>query len=317
MTSLDIIIVNWNSGNQLNECLESINSIDCSNFTLGKVVVVDNSSKDDSLKKIIDNKYFYNLMIHRNNNNAGFAKACNQGANLCHSDFLLFLNPDTKLFKDSLTKVISFCAGFNSKLGVTGIKLINDEGITMKTCRLFPTKIRRLCKVVGLSKIFPSLSVEMSLNDHNELREVEQVMGAFFIISNELFKKFNGFDERYFVYYEEVDLCKRVHDMGYKNYFFPYSKAYHKGGGTSNQVKDLRLFYSLRSWLKYEKKFNGFFGAFTAFLIELLEYVTRLLYLLLTKRVKEVNELNRAYIFLIKDLYYYAFTKTFCRRKFS
>ncbi|MGU3368067.1 glycosyltransferase family 2 protein [Bacillus mycoides] len=302
MTTLDIVIVNWNAGEQIQECLNSINDVKCTTFNIGKVVVVDNNSTDNSIALISNNRYEYNLSIIKNDYNAGFGKACNQGAAKCESEYILFLNPDTKLFNDSLDDVMLFCQKQHNKLGVTGIQLVDEKGDVGRTCRYFPKKRNRIGKITGLTRIFPSLSNEMLTWDHNDLKEVDQIMGAFFIVQNKVFKELEGFDEQFFVYYEEVDLCKRIQEQGYKNYFYPYSKAFHQGGGTSNQVKDMRLFYSLRSWLKYEKKHNGKLAAFMALFIELSEYISRFVYLLAKRRPREIRELNRAYKLLLKNL---------------
>ena len=100
----------------------------------------------------------------------------------------------------------------------------------------------------------PESEIELNISEESiatdELvanKEVDQVMGAFFLIRSNLYKECLGFDERFFVYYEEVDLSKRVNSLGFKSMFFAESNAYHIGGGVSQQVKAKRLFYSLRS----------------------------------------------------------------------
>ena len=301
MISLDIVVVNWNAGYQIKECLDSINDLDCTTFQIGEVIVVDNNSSDDSIENIKKERYNYLLRIIENSYNAGFAKACNQGAQLCQSKYILFLNPDTKLFKDSLNEVIVY-HNSNEHLGVVGIQLIDENKEIARTCRKFPNKRNRVAKILGLTRVFPGTGTEMVNWDHNELKEVDQVMGAFFLVKRELFNKLRGFDERFFVYYEEVDFCKRMQEMGYKNIFYPHSQAFHKGGGTSNQVKDLRLFYSLRSWLKYERKHKGTFQMCLSLIIELGEYLSRYVFLVANGRKKETKELNKAYKLLIKSL---------------
>jgi len=106
LKKLDIVIVNWNSGEQLKSCLESIVKTDKTGFELNKVVVVDNASSDNSLFGL--EEIDLPLKIIRNSTNRGFAAACNQGAKESDADYLLFLNPDTVLFKDSLSKPIAF-----------------------------------------------------------------------------------------------------------------------------------------------------------------------------------------------------------------
>ncbi len=313
MCLLNIIIVNWNSGSLLRDCIKSIQETRYSSTLLGKIIVVDNNSSDESIKFLdnsLKNKSSYEIVLVQNNINNGFAKACNQGAEYSNSKYLLFLNPDTKLFEDSLDYVFEFIKKPPKKFGVLGVQLLNEKGQIEKTCRYLPTKRRRLAKITGLSKIKPDWGTEMLAWDHNETREVDQLMGAFFLVKTSVFQKLSGFDECFFVYFEEVDFCKRALDSGFKNMYLANSKIYHKGGGTSDQVKDLRLFYSLRSWLLYEKKHNGLFAAWIAFIIEMLEYISRLLILLFNNRIREIGQLNNAYKLLFKNFNNIMNTKT-------
>jgi len=138
--------------------------------------------------------------------------------------------------------------------------------------------------------------------DHNDTREVDQVMGAFFMIKRELFEELNGFDERFFVYYEELDLSKRVKDAGYKTMFVAEAKAYHKGGGTSEQVKAKRLFYNTRSRLIYAFKNFGIFKGLVLMLFTfLVEPFTRMVFFLLKSNLGEIKEMLKGFGMLYKD----------------
>lgn len=304
-TTLDIIIVNWNSGDFLIQCIKSIKESVINKCIVKKIIIVDNASEDNSLKNVTE-KYnpleSYNIHIILNQRNEGFAKACNQGALEAQSMYLLFLNPDTRLYPDTLEKAIHFTQTLKESAGVIGVQLIDEFGSISKTCRYLPTKRRRLAKIIGLSRLFPSTSTEMRHWDHKSTRAVEQVMGAFFLVESELFNQLNGFDERFFVYFEEVDFCKRVMETNRKNIFFSECQVYHKAGGTSDKIKALRLFYNLRSWLLYEKKHNGKLAAKLGFLIILLEYLSRSLFIVLKGRIYEINELNKAYSLLFSEI---------------
>ena len=120
--------------------------------------------------------------------------------------------------------------------------------------------------------------------NHNETKIVDQVIGAFFLITKDIFEQLNGFDERFFVYYEELDLSKRVHDSGYKTMYISEIQAYHKGGGTSEQVKALRFFYSTRSSLIYSFKHLGVFKSIIfMFFVYFIEPFTRTAFLVLKR----------------------------------
>ena len=255
---IGIIIVNWNAGNQLCECLESIKTVRKDDFMLSSVVVVDNASTDGSADGLED--IDLPLVIIRNAQNLGFAAACNQGAKWSNAEYLLFLNPDTRLFEDSLIKPVAFMEQpQNKEVGIIGIQLVDETGQISRTCARFPAPGMFFTKMLGLNMLFPRYfpSHFMSEWDHGEIREVDQVMGAFFMIRRNLFDTLGGFDERFFVYFEDLDLSYRANNAGWKTVYLADAQAYHKGGGTSEQVKATRLFYSLRSRILYGYKHFG------------------------------------------------------------
>ncbi len=254
--SVDIIIVNWNSGELLKDCIQSINSAINNSFDLKRVVIVDNKSSDNSIEFSINHNL--PLFFIKNEENLGFAKACNQGASGSKADFLLFLNPDTVLFKDSLSEPAKFLSG-NPKVGIVGVQMINDAREISRNCARFPTPFRMVYTSFGLDKILPAIFPGhfMSEWDHLSDRQVDQVMGSFFMIRRNLFDRLKGYDERFFVYYEDVDLAFRAFKKSYLSYYFAEAKIYHKGGGTTDNIKAERLFYIMRSKLLYAKKHFG------------------------------------------------------------
>ena len=249
----DIIIVNWNAGNQLRRCLQSIAAH--GRPFVGKVVVVDNASTDGSIEAITD--IDLPLKIIRNGENLGFARACNQGAALCDAPYLLFLNPDTELYENSLSVPLRFMEDKkNSKVGICGIQLVHKEGAVARTCARFPTFKRLLVESTGLNRLSIFAGTGMHMKDwlHDTSRQVDQVIGAFFLVRKDLFLELAGFDERFFVYFEEVDFSFRAKESGWKSWYLADTLAFHEGGGTSMQVKAHRLFYSIRSRLLYSFK---------------------------------------------------------------
>ncbi len=261
--SMDIIIVNWNSGELLRDCLESITvAAEHDSFRLNRVVVVDNASLDGSADELEELKM--PLLIIRNESNKGFAKACNQGTEDSSADYLLFLNPDTYLNRDSLEKPIIFMEkDFNRQIGITGIQLLDGNGEIARTCARFPTPSRFLSKMLGLDRLFPHAfpSHFMSEWDHQESREVDHVMGAFFLIRRFIFEELGRFDEQFFVYLEDLDFSFRARQAGWHCFYLADAKARHKGGGTSEKAKAIRLFYSLQSRILYGYKNFGWWTA--------------------------------------------------------
>lgn len=249
---LDIVIVNWNAGRQLRDCLESIASSDCWDRYVGRVVVVDNASRDSSADVLDD--LGLPLELIRNPTNRGFAAACNQGARGSSADCLLFLNPDTRLFGSSLTRPLRFMEEHeNRHIGICGVQLVDERGGVVRSCSRFPSPGSLSARLLGLSHLFPSRfrTEEMREWDHSESRRVDQVIGAFFLIRRTVFEELEGFDERFFVYFEEVDLSYRAIQSGWYSFYLTDVQAFHRGRGTSDQVKAARLFYSMRSRILY------------------------------------------------------------------
>lgn len=254
-TTLDIILVNWNAGDQLRRCLASVVEAQQPDFILQRVVVVDNGSSDDSLANL--EQPGLPLIIIRNSENRGFAAACNQGAAESQADYLLFLNCDTLLFANSLAGVIEFMdRPANALIGICGIRLVDEQGQPTIVAARFPTPRVMLGKITGLAHLLPALFPRhlLSAADMRQSGPVDQVIGAFFLIRRPLFVACAGFDERFFVYFEEVDLALRAKQAGYSSYYLADVSAFHAGGGLTGQVKARRLFYSLRSRFQYAQK---------------------------------------------------------------
>ena len=259
MIDLDIVIVNWNTGPQLRDCLRSISLASSDSvIRLGRCVVVDNASVDGSAGglEILP----LPLTLVNNSENKGFAAACNQGAALGCADFLLFLNPDTQLFPESLTKPLLFLQSEqNERVGVIGIQLVDEYGVVQRNVARFPTPGSLFYQMLGLDRLWPRHfpSHFMTEWDHQESREVDQVIGAFYLVRREIFEEFKGFDERFFMYFEELDFAFRMKKAGWKIYYLSDARAFHHRGGATDQVKARRLSYVLRSRVFYVAKHFG------------------------------------------------------------
>lgn len=296
-TSLDIILVNWNAGDQLRSCLASVVAARQDNFVLQRVVVVDNASSDHSLAGL-DNLGL-GITIIRNSENRGFAVACNQGAAGSRADYLLFLNCDTRLFANSLTDVLAFMEQpENATIGICGIRLLDEQGQPGTAAARFPTLRVMLGKMTGLARLLPTIfpSHLMHPAEMTKSRAVDQVIGAFFLIRKAVFDQCKGFDERFFVYFEEVDLALRAKQAGYRSYYLANVSAFHAGGGLSGQVKARRLFYSLRSRIYYaQKHYNPIALAILVFGTFTVEPLVRLLLAVLKFSPTQISETLAGY----------------------
>ncbi len=250
---VDVIIVNWNAGSLLKECLRSLSVLELGAVYVRRVFVVDNASTDASLDGV--ESLGLPLEIIRNAENRGFAAACNQAAALAKSEYLLFLNPDTEVSKGSLEEPIAFLSK-EPHFAICGIQLLDSSGRIARSCARFPSAASMLCHSVGLNKVAPQFFRSYFMEDwgHDESRAVDHVMGAFFLVRRSVFMRLGGFDERFFVYLEDLDFSLRAKRAGYATYYLTEASAYHRGGGTSEQVRATRLFYSLRSRLLYAYK---------------------------------------------------------------
>jgi GT2 family glycosyltransferase len=252
---VDIVIVNWNSANLLSDCLSSIAKF--GEGLVDRVIVVDNASTDGSLAAA-ELGCFPKLELVRNCENTGFARACNLGASRASSEYLLFLNPDARLLPGSLTNAVRALTD-RAQFGVmiVGAQLLDETGSIARSCSRLPTATHFVLHGLGVDRLLPRLAHPMREWDHKHSREVGHVIGAFLLIRTTAFRDLSGFDERFFVYLEDLDLSQRAAHRGWKCWFESTSVAIHVGGGTSRQVKSERLFYSLRSRLLYARKHFG------------------------------------------------------------
>jgi GT2 family glycosyltransferase len=244
--------------------------------------------------------------VVKNDANLGFAAACNQGARLASGKYLLFLNPDTRLLPNSLQVPVGFLSRTeNAAVGICGIRLLDDSGCTSRDCTRFPQLSHYVSKAVGLDRLLPGPVTSHSMKewDHQSDREVDQVIGAFFLIRRNVFEELGGFDERFFVYFEEVDFSLRAHRAGWKTMYLAGPTAYHKGHGSSGKIPARRLFYSLRSRLLYSLKNWPAIQVVGLFVVTLLvEPLTRLCFSLAKGAVGDARGTLAAYGMLVREL---------------
>jgi GT2 family glycosyltransferase len=231
---IDIIIVNFNSTKHLLRCIESIKYH--LNGISANVIVHDNASTDcpESLAKI-DPDIFY----IKSYSNFGFSKAINQSVKLCKSQYILLLNPDTIIcdgfFKSSLEFIST-----NSGIGLIGPKVLEKNGNVQGSARSFPTPLTALFgRNSPITKKFPNNPITKKNvltigHDGISTLSVDWVSGACMLIRREAFESVDGFDEKFFLYWEDTDLCKRMKDRGWQIIYFPIAKIIHYTGVSSN-----------------------------------------------------------------------------------
>lgn len=255
--NLSIIIVNWNTKNLLEKCLESVYK-ETKDLDF-EVFVVDNGSKDGSSEMV--EKKFPQVNLIKNRFNVGFAKANNQAIRKSRGEYILLLNPDTIILGNTLKKMVDFLEN-HPQVGILGPKIINPDGSLQPSSRTFPTLMSQILILLKLHNFFPWLppiKKYYMLNwDHSETREVDQVMGSCFMIRKKLIDKIGLLDENYWIWFEEVDFCKRAKIAGWEIWFLSDVSIIHHKARAFEQVSPIKKQIQLdRSMLRYFKKFHS------------------------------------------------------------
>lgn len=258
---LSIVIVTWNAEDEIEACLNSI--IRYNKDIPIEIIVIDNDSKDKTrniLKNYSVQTDFIKVIL--NDDNKGFTLANNQGIKKAQGDFILLLNPDTKVTENSLIKLIEQLAT-SGTMGAITPQLLNEDHTIQPSCRTFPRYWDMFCELTLLSKLFPMSKIfarwKMNYFNHNEIDEVEQPMAAALMIKKNVMDKVNGFDERYKMFFNDVDLCKSIVDAGYKIYFYPDSKIFHlKGASIYKDRKNMLKIWNDDCITYFKKYYNNF-----------------------------------------------------------
>ena len=257
-TTVSIVVVNWNTGSMLRECCQSIENADLSGIDLREVIVIDNASTDGSATDL--NFHTLPLQVNTNETNQGFGTACNQGAARTTGEFILFLNPDMRLCVDTLSRTLSYMTSRSANdVGICGVRLKSATTEFANSFSDFPSASGIFMGALGLRSKEPERMPESDAQLEATV-DVDQVIGAYFLMRSKLFHQLNGFDERFFVYFEEVDLSLRAKQAGWRSVCLLGVTAFHFGGGSSQNVKARRLFYVLRSRLLYAFKHFSWVG---------------------------------------------------------
>lgn len=229
---VSIIIVNWNSLGLLRECLRSI--LDSPGAGDFEIIVVDNGSAQDETVAV--QAEYPSVITIRSQRNLGFARANNSGYERSSAPYILFLNPDTRVIGSAIHTMMTQLRS-TPGAGIMGCKLLNTDGSVQTSCiQRFPTilnqcldleffRLRRpLWKIWGIGPLFSAT---------REPVEVEVVSGACLMITRETFDRIGRFNEQYFMYAEDVDLCYRTRQAGWRACFTGQARVIHHGGGTS------------------------------------------------------------------------------------
>ncbi|MCD4694573.1 glycosyltransferase family 2 protein [bacterium] len=251
---LSIIIVSWNVKEKLKNNLEKIFQI--KHKIKFELFVVDNNSSDGTVDMIREN--FPEVKLIENKKNYGFARANNQAIRGAKGRHILLLNPDMVIFEETLNKTVDYMDA-NIKIGVAGCKLVDEKGRVIRHVRLFPNWRNQLAIILKIPHIFSGVLKKYLRDDfdYNQEKEVASVRGSFFVIRREIISKIGELDERFFIWFEEVDFCRRVWDSGERVVYTPEIECVDLVGKSFFQVDTLeKQKYFRNSMLEYFNKWH-------------------------------------------------------------
>ena len=262
---LSVIIVNWNTRDLLARCLDSVIS-DHSPITsreplvtdhcslITETIVVDNASTDGSARMVRER--FPQVHLIENRENVGFARANNQAIRQSGGRYVLLLNPDTEVRPGALETLVRFMDA-HPEAGAAGARLLNPDGTLQESCHPFPTLGREFWRLFHLDALWRFARYDMARWDLETPREVDSVQGACVILRREALDQVGLLDEDYFMYTEEVDLCHRLRQGGWRIYWVPQAVVVHYGGQSTRQMPAEMFLRLYESKLLYFRKRRG------------------------------------------------------------
>ncbi len=244
--TVSVIVVSWNSWNVLPACLRAIDAAAEAWSGRVEVVVVDNASEDGTIVNL--DREFPAVRVLPQTQNHGFPKACNMGLAVATGESVLMLNPDVEVAVDTFQRCVARLDA-DPSVGLLGVRLIDEEGVTQpESARRFPSEWWLLCEALYLHKLAPKTRLFGGLNygEWGHLSEgyVPCIVGAFMLFRGSVLRELGGFDESVFMYFEDVDVCQRIWNAGWRVLYLPEPAAAHLAG-TSRDKADPDLSASL------------------------------------------------------------------------
>jgi GT2 family glycosyltransferase len=253
---VSIVIVNWNARHYLLQCLESIYTTTrkCS----FEVIVVDNASTDGSTESLMEK--FPQIRLTVNRENLGFAKANNIGIMQSTGRYICLSNSDISVLDDCLDRIVDFMDQ-NPRAGVVGPKTLNGDGSLRHNCQHFPSLWNLYCRAVYLHRLFPRRKLFnsgiMYYFDHQSVMRCQVLPCCFYMVRREALEDVGLLDERFFIYAEDKDWCKRFWDKGWEIVFLPTAEVIHYAGKSSANAPIRFQVEKLKADLQYWKKHHS------------------------------------------------------------
>jgi len=285
MTKLSIVIVNWNVRDLLHKCLASLRvatknittTLRCSEATAtdwrrtAEIYVVDNASTDGSVEMV--RAEFPEVILIVNKENKWFPHANNQALKEAKGEYALLLNPDTVVKEDALEKLLGFMAN-HPETGLIGPKIIYPDGRIQDECaRELPSLSGVVFSLFGLKRLFPKnkLFAKEVLGgwDHKTSRYIPAISGSCMLIRTELIKRIGFLDETIPMFYEDIDLCQRVRQAGFKTYYLADAEIIHYAGQSARKQSSRKMIQALE-FPAYQRFFTRHYPATALFMFNLI-----------------------------------------------
>lgn len=254
MIDISIIIVNWNTKEYLRQCLQSIrdNVHDVSYET----IVVDNGSEDGSPEML--EEHFPWVTLIETGANLGFAKANNIGMKAAGGRYYCLSNSDIVVKPGSIELLVEFMDS-NEDVGIAGPRILNSDDSFKPSCRRAPSEISQFARAVWLDTVFPKLGSHMTASEHQHMRDVDVIVGCFWIARREAVDEIGMLDERFFIYSEDNDWCRRFNSSGWRVVYNPETTIIHIGGVSSSNDPITFYIAMMKSNIQYWQKHYGSF----------------------------------------------------------
>ena len=275
INTLSVVIVAWNAKRYVHECLESLQRQTIQARL--EVIVVDNNSTDGTPEMV--RKDFPDVLLIRNDRNLGFAGANNEGIRRSTGDYIFLINSDVNVPPTCLRAMCEYIQQ-HPEIGLLGPRMLAPDGTTARSCMRFPTLWNSLCRALGLDIVFPRSTIFGSflMRDfhHDRIAPVDVLNGWFWMVRRAALGQVGLLDERFFMYGEDIDWCRRFCEAGWKVVFYPGAEALHYGGASS-AIAPVRFSVEMeRANLQYWSKHNGRLHLIGYVLIGLLHHAVRI-----------------------------------------
>lgn len=244
---VSVIIVSYNVSRFLENLLASLRR--ALSEMKSEIIVVDNSSDDDTVDFL--KRSYPDIKLIENQTNVGFGRANNQGVRAAEGEYLLLINPDSVVQENTLREMVHFMKN-HPEAGAAGCKILNANGTLQKACRRsFPTPWVALSKIFGLSALFPKSKLfgryNLTFLNPDTVHEVDAISGSFMFMRKEVFEEVGGFDEDYFMYGEDIDLCFKIKQVNYKVCYNPNTSVIHFKGESTRRSNINRTYEFYRA----------------------------------------------------------------------